>query len=76
MVDGDVLRECPNAQVAGSGVDLVARFVVADVGPDPRDDPREVVSEHERRLVLQESLELAVAYHLVQRVNAGRTHTD
>src|SRR5882672_4779832 len=76
MVDGNVLREGPDTQVAGSGVDLVADLVVPHVGPDPRHDAREVVSEHERRLVLQESLELAVAYHLVQRVDAGSTHPD
>jgi hypothetical protein len=34
------------------------------------------VSEHERCLVLQEKLELAVAYHPVQRVDAGSTHSN
>jgi hypothetical protein len=34
------------------------------------------VSEHERRLVLQEQLELAVADHLVERVDAGSAHPD
>src|SRR5881628_3056016 len=76
MVDGNVLREGPDTQVAGSGVDLVADLVVPHVGPDPRHDACDVVSEHERRLVLQEQLELAVAYHLVQRVDAGSTHPD
>src|SRR6266581_5264526 len=76
MVDGNVLSEGPDTQVAGSGVDLVADLVVPHVGPDPRHDARDVVSEHERRLVLQEQLELAVAYHLVQRVDAGSAHPD
>src|SRR2546428_1929440 len=76
MVDGNVFREGPDTQVARSGVDLVADLVVPHVGPDPRHDARDVVSEHERRLVLQEQLELTVAYHLVQRVDAGSTHPD
>jgi hypothetical protein len=76
MVDGDVLREGPDAQVAGSGIDLVADLVVPHAGPDPRHDTRDVVPQHERRPVLQEPLELAVADHPVQRVDAGGTHPD
>src|SRR5438132_11507508 len=76
MVDGNGLREGPDTQVAGSRVDLVADLEVPDLGPDPRHDTRDVVSEYERRLVLQEQLELAVAHHLVQRVDAGSTHPD
>src|SRR5438046_2648592 len=76
MVDCNVLREGPDTQVAGSGVDLVADLVVAHVGPDPRHDARDVVSEHEGRPVLKQQLELAVAYHLIQRVDAGSTHAD
>ena len=76
LVDGDVLGEGPDAQVAGSGVDLVADLEVRDVGPDLGHDAGDVVAEHERRLVLQELLELAVADHLVQRVDAGRAHPD
>src|SRR5207253_10174736 len=76
MIDGYVLREGSDTQVARSGVDLIAGLVVRHVGPDPRHDARHVVSEHERCLVLQEEPELAVAYHLVQRVDAGSTHPD
>src|SRR5881397_1330142 len=76
MVDGNVLREGPDTQVAGPGVDLIADLVVPHVGPDPRHDARDVVSEDERRLVLQEQPELAVAYHLVERVDTGSTHPD
>src|ERR1043166_3035002 len=76
MVDGNVLREGPDTQVAGSGVDLVADLVAPHVGPDPRHDARDIVSEHERRLVLQDSPELAVAYHDVQWVDARSTHPD
>jgi hypothetical protein len=64
----------PDTPVTGTGVDLVADLVIPHVGPDPHHDTRDVVSEHERQLVLQEQLELAVAYHLVQRVDAGGTN--
>ena len=60
MVDADVLGKRPDAQVAGTGVDLVADFVVAYFGADTRYDAREIVSEHERCLVLEEQLELAI----------------
>ena len=71
MVDGDAFREGPDTQVAGSRVDLVADCVVRYLGPDLRHDSGEVVSEHERRPVLQHRLELAVADHLVQGVDTG-----
>ena len=76
LVDGDVFSERPDAQVAGSGVDFVADLVVPHAGADPHHDAREIVSEHERRLVLQKQLEFAVANQLVQRVDAGGTHSD
>ena len=75
-VDGDVLGEGADAQVARSGVDLVADLEAADVGADLGDDAGEVVAEDERPLVLDELLELAVADHLVQRVDAGRPDVD
>src|SRR6188474_1868523 len=76
MVDGDVLRKGPDAQVARSGIDLVADLVVTHISPDPRHNAGQIVSQHERRSVLEEPLELAVAYHLVERVDAGSTHAD
>ena len=44
--------------------------------PTLRHHAGDVVAEHERGLVLQEPLELAVADHLVQRVDAGGAHLD
>ena len=52
MVDRDVLREGPDPQVAGAGVDLVAYLEVAYCGADPGHHAGEVVAEHERSLVL------------------------
>src|SRR5205814_1450729 len=43
---------------------------------DPGHHAGDVVAEHERGLVLQEPVELAVADHLVQRVDAGGAHLD
>jgi hypothetical protein len=65
LVDRDVLREGPDAQVAGAGVDLVAYLEVAYGGADAGNRAGDVVAEHERGPVLQEPLELAVADHLV-----------
>jgi hypothetical protein len=76
LVDREVLREGPDPQVAGASVDLVADLEVAYGRTDPGHHAGDVVAEHERRLVLQEPLELAVADHLVQRVDAGGAHLD
>ena len=76
LVDRDVLREGPDPQVAGASVDLVADLEVAYGGADPGHHAGDVVAEHERGLVLQEPLELAVADHRVQRVDAGGAHLD
>ena len=76
LVDRDVLREGPDPQVAGAGVDLVAYLEVAYGRADPGHHAGDVVAEHERGPVLQEPLELAVADHLVQRVDAGGAHLD
>jgi len=76
LVDRDVLRESPDPQVAGASVDLVAYLEVAYGRADPGHHARDVVAEHERGLVLQEPLELAVADHRVQRVDAGGAHLD
>ena len=69
-------REGPDPQVAGASVDLVAYLEVAYGRADPGHHAGDVVAEHERGLVLQEPLELAVADHLVQRVDAGGAHLD
>ena len=76
LVDRDVLREGPDPQVAGAGVDLIAYPEVGYRGPDPSHHAGNVVAEHERGPVPQELLELAVADHLVQRVDAGGAHLD
>src|SRR5207244_1402082 len=76
LVDRDVLREGPDAEVARARVDLVADLEPADGGADLRHHPGEIVAEHERLLVSQELLELAVADHLVQRVDARRADLD
>src|SRR5215218_4307094 len=76
LVDRDVLGEGPDPQVAGAGVDLVGYLEVAYDGADPGHHAGDVVAEHERGPVLQEPLELAVADHLVQRVDAGGTDLD
>jgi hypothetical protein len=55
---------------------LVADLEVAYGGADPGHHAGDVVTEHERCPVLQELLELAVADHLVQRVEAGVAHLD
>src|SRR5437667_1245664 len=72
----EAVREGSDTQVAGSGVDLVADLEGPDIGADARHGACDIVSEHERGLVLQELLELAVADHLVQRVDAGSTYLD
>jgi hypothetical protein len=76
LVDGDVVGEGPDPQVAGTGVDLIAYLEVAYGGADPGHHAGNVVAEHERGPVLQELLELPVADHLVQRVDAGGAHLD
>jgi hypothetical protein len=76
LVDRDVLREGPDPQVAGPGVDLVPYLEVAYEGADPGHHAGDVVAEHERCPVLQELFELAVADHLVERVDAGGAHLD
>ena len=76
MIDGNEFRESPDAQVARASVDLVAYLVVAHLGTDTGHNARKIVAEHERRLVLQEQLEFAVAYHLVQRVDAGGANSN
>src|SRR4029453_3885330 len=57
-------------------VDLIAYTEVAYGGADPGHHAGNVVAEHERGPVLQETLELAVADHLVQRVDTGGAHLD
>ena len=69
-------REGPDPQVAGASVDLVADLEVAHGGADPGHHAGDVVAEHERGPVLQQPLELAVADHRVQRVDAGGAHLD
>ena len=76
LVDRDVLGEGPDTQVAGARVDLVADLERADGAADLRHHAGDVVAEHERLLVLDELLELAVADHLVQRVDACRADLD
>ena len=73
---GDLLGEGADAQVAWSGVDLVADREAADVGADLGDHAGEVVAEGEGTLVLDELLELTVADHLVERVDAGCPDVD
>ena len=75
LVDRDELGERSRAQVAGPGVDLVTDPEVADVRPDLGDDAGHVVPEHERRLAFDQALELPVAGHLVQRVDACGAHS-
>src|SRR5215212_2761929 len=76
LVDRNVFGEGPDPQVAGTGVDLIAYLEAPYGGADPGYHAGNVVAEHERRPVLQEPLELAVADHLVQRVDAGGAHLD
>src|SRR4051794_26023605 len=64
-----VLREGADPQVVGAGVDLVAYLEGAYGRADPGHHAGGVVAEYERGPVLQEPLELAVADHLVQRVD-------
>jgi hypothetical protein len=76
LVDRDVLCEGPDPQVAGASVDLIGYLEVAYGGADPAHHAGDVVAEHKRSPVLQEPLELAVADHFVQRVDAGGAHLD
>src|SRR5215212_3967254 len=76
LVDRDVFREGPDPQVAGAGVDLIAHLEVAYGGADPGHHPGDIVAKHERGPVLQELFELAVADHLVERVDTGGAHLD
>src|SRR5690348_6830217 len=76
MIDRDVFRKRPDAQVTGTSVNLVAYRIVAHFGTDTRHDAGEIVPEHEWCLVLKEQLELAIAHHLVQRVDASGSHPD
>jgi hypothetical protein len=75
LVDRDVFGEGPDAQVTGPCVYLVADFEVADTRTDLGHHSGDVVADHEGSLVLQELLELTIANHLVQRVDAGCTHS-
>ena len=76
FVDGDVLREGPDAKVAGACEHFVADREAADVGSNLGDHTGHVVAEHERWLVLEELFELAVADHAVQRVDTRCAHLD
>jgi len=75
-VEGNLLGEGTDALVARSGVDLVTDLEAAEVRADLRDDAGEVMAEGEGALVLDELLELPVADHLVERVDAGRPYVD
>jgi hypothetical protein len=56
-------------------VDLIAYLEVRYGGTNhPGHHAGNVVAEHERGPILQEPLELPVADHLVQRVDAGGAH--
>ena len=54
VVDGDVLREGPDAKVAGACKHFVADREAADVSANLGDHTGNVVAEHEGCLVLQE----------------------
>src|SRR3546814_5749144 len=71
VVDGDVLGERPDPQVAGAGVDFVADHEVGDLGADVGDDTGNVVSQGQWHRVLEELFELAVADEGVEWVDAG-----
>ena len=76
LVDRDEFGERADPEVARTGVDLVTDLEVAHVGADLGDHAGHVVAEHEGRLALDQPLELAVAGHLVQRVDARGAHPD
>ncbi len=76
LVDRNELGEAPIRRSAGTCVSLVADGHLAHGGPDLRSGAGDVVAEHEGQLVLQESFELPVADHFVQRVDAGGAHSD
>src|SRR5690349_21786204 len=76
LVDGDELSEGADAQVARPRVDLVAHFEVLYLSADARHDAREIMPERERALVLDEVLELSVAHHLVEGIDAGGAHPN
>ena len=76
LVDRDVLRERADPQVAGASEDLVAGLEVAHGRADLRHDAGHLVAEHERALIPQQPLELTVADHRVQRVDARGAHLD
>jgi hypothetical protein len=76
LVDSDVLGERTDTQVARAGIDLVTDLEVLHFVTDSNHDARDVVSEYEWCLVLQQALEFAVTDHPVQRLDARCHHTD
>ena len=76
LVDRDEFGEGTDPQVARAGVDLVTHREVTNVGADVRDDAGQVVAEDEGRPVPDQPLEVPVAGHRVERVDACGTHRD
>ena len=72
LIDRDVLGEGADAQIAEARKHLVAGLEVADGRTDLGHHTGDIVTNHEGGLVLQQLLELTVADHLVQWVDAGR----
>jgi hypothetical protein len=76
LIDRDVLGEGSDPQIAGARIHLVADSEVTDGRTDLGHHTGDIVANHEGGLVLQQLLELTVADHLVQWVDAGRAHPD
>jgi hypothetical protein len=76
LIDRDVLGEGADAQITGARIHLVADLEVADGRTDLGHHTGDVVADHDGGLVFQQLLELTVADHLVQWVDAGRAHPD
>ena len=70
----DAFGEGSDAPVPGTGVDLVADRELTNEGTDLNDCACHVVSERERKRIVQELFELTRANLLVELVQAGRLH--
>ena len=73
---GNQFRKRTDAEVSRPRIDLVADFELPHTRPDPGHDPGHVMTQHKRKAVGQDQLELAGFDFGVQQVQACGVDLD